>query len=73
MIGILLEGVDWCLVEVVVRLVLFFGWRLIMGAVVVVTMLLLAWALSAALWAARHGDVRPQPVRPDYDSRRPRT
>ncbi|SDS81246.1 hypothetical protein [Jiangella sp. DSM 45060] len=40
--------------------------------VVVAMVLLLAWALSAALWAAHHGDVRPQPLSSDYDSRRPR-
>lgn len=43
-----------------------------MGVIVVVTVLLLAWALAAGLWVAGFGDVRAQPDRPDYDSRRPR-
>ncbi|WP_275296185.1 hypothetical protein [Jiangella ureilytica] len=43
-----------------------------MGVVLVVTLLLLAWALAAGMWAAQHGDVRAQPFRSDYDSRRPR-
>jgi hypothetical protein len=43
-----------------------------MGVVVVVTVLVLAWALAAGLWTAQHGDVRAQPFQDGYDSRRPR-
>ncbi|MBB5789568.1 hypothetical protein [Jiangella mangrovi] len=43
-----------------------------MGVVVVLMVLVLAWGLSAALWAAQHGDVRAQPFVDGYDSRRPR-
>ncbi|RIQ11082.1 hypothetical protein DY240_30040 [Jiangella rhizosphaerae] len=72
MIGLLLRTVDWCFVEGGRRLVLFIGVAGVMGVIVVVAVLLLAWALAAGLWTAQHGDVRAQPFRSDYDSRRPR-
>ncbi|WP_267896713.1 hypothetical protein [Jiangella anatolica] len=42
-----------------------------MGAMLVVTVLLLAALVASGLWTVRYGDVRPQPDRFDYDSRRP--
>lgn len=48
------------------------GWWVVMGAVLVVMLLVLAWALAAGVWAAQHGEVRAQPYRDGYDSRRPR-
>lgn len=52
-------------------LVFFVGRRSVMGVIVVAMVLLLAWALAAALWTMQHGEVRAQPYRSDYDSRRP--
>jgi uncharacterized membrane protein YdbT with pleckstrin-like domain len=49
---------------------LVFG--LLMGVVLIVAVLVLAWALAAGIWMVQHGEVRPQRYRSDYDSRRPR-
>jgi hypothetical protein len=44
----------------------------IVGVILVVMLLVLAWALAAGVWTAQHGDVRAQPFVDGYDSRRPR-
>lgn len=44
----------------------------VMGVVLVVALLVLAWALAVGVWTVHHGDVRAQPFVDGYDSRRPR-